>query len=175
MFKLNFSRFNAPRRVPLELRASYICVSRSSTFTLSILRYPSILSVSWLPSCTSLVPAMPLLSKVLTFHYTGRRLHQLRTDPPRIQSRFFPWGDYLLDDLRALEIPRPDFVNVSSDGRMVEYTWNAYPDWLHSKATSISCDIFRVRGLTVAYHRYWRIRSNSQWQTRRAMSRLFAS
>ena len=75
---------------------------------------------------------MHLLPKTLTLYYTGRRAHQLRADRPRRSTRFLP-NDYLLDDLKALRITIADFVNVSPDGRTVEYTWIADSDPIRAK------------------------------------------
>ena len=75
-----------------------------------------------------LVHTMPSIPHVLALEYLGRRVQQLRADPIRRNSRFFPWGDHLLDDLNILEIPTPDYVHVSRDCKGVEYTWTADSD-----------------------------------------------
>ena len=71
---------------------------------------------------------MQFIPHVLALEYIGRRLQQLRADPIRRDSRFFPYGDYLLDDLDVLNIPIPDYVYVSRDCKRVEYSWIAHSD-----------------------------------------------
>ena len=74
--------------------------------------------------CILITPTMPLLPITLVIGYSGRRLRQLRTDSVRRDSHFDPAGDYLVDDLRALRIPIPSFVHISSDCEKIEYTWS---------------------------------------------------
>ncbi|EPS99517.1 hypothetical protein FOMPIDRAFT_1060756 [Fomitopsis schrenkii] len=79
---------------------------------------------------------MSVVSITLVLGYFGRRLHQLRIRPIRRDSRFYPVSDYLLDDLRALRISTPDFVDVSCDCLRVKYTWAASTDPCRSTDTT---------------------------------------
>lgn len=71
---------------------------------------------------------MSLLLVTFAIEYSGGRLDQLRIDPIRRDCCFYAAGDYLLDDLKALRIPLPNFVHVSRDCSRVKYTWSASTD-----------------------------------------------